>query len=142
MINTACGLDCYDGCSIVYDNDKVSGDKMHPVTQGALCANINKNIFKAPRITTPMINAKKVSMSEALEYVANVLSKKTLLWRGSGSVGVMQEITNLLIEKIDGTITKGSWYHRRSWNQFNFTYRADKQKRSCSGLGKKYYCNK
>jgi len=108
MIYTACGLDCYDGCSIVYDNNKVSGDKLHPVTQGALCANINKNIFKAPRITTPMINSKKVSMSEALEYVANSLSKETLLWRGSGSVGVMQEITNLLIEKIDGTITKGS----------------------------------
>lgn len=108
MIYTACALDCYDGCSIVYDNDKISGDKLHPVTQGALCANVNKNIFKEPRITTPMINGKAVSMDEALKYVADVIDDKTLLWRGSGSVAVMQEVTNLLMGKIDGTITKGS----------------------------------
>jgi anaerobic selenocysteine-containing dehydrogenase len=108
MQHTACGLDCYDGCSIVYDNDKITGDKLHPITQGALCANINTNILKAPRITTPMINGKKVSMQEALEYVANKINDKTLLWRGSGNVAVMQEVTNLLIDKIGGTITKGS----------------------------------
>lgn len=108
MIYTTCALDCYDGCSIVYDNDKISGDKLHPVTQGALCANVNKNIFKEPRITTPMINGKAASMDEALEYIADVIDDKTLLWRGSGSVAVMQEVTNLLMGKIDGTITKGS----------------------------------
>ena len=108
MQHTTCALDCYDGCSIVYDNDKISGDKLHPVTQGALCANINKNILKTPRITTPMINGKAVSMDEALKYVADVIDDKTLLWRGSGSVAVMQEVTNLLMGKIDGTITKGS----------------------------------
>jgi len=31
-----------------------------------------------------------------------------LLWRGSGNFGVMQEITNLLFEKINGTTTKGT----------------------------------
>ena len=108
MIYTTCALDCYDGCSIVYDNDKISGDKLHPVTQGALCANVNKNIFKEPRITTPMINGKAISMDEALEYIASVVDDKTLLWRGSGNVAVMQEVTNLLMGKIDGTITKGS----------------------------------
>lgn len=108
MQHTTCALDCYDGCSIVYDNDKISGDKLHPVTQGALCANINKNIFKEPRIITPIINGKAVSMREALEYVASIIDDKTLLWRGSGNVAVMQETTNLLINKLGGTLTRGS----------------------------------
>ncbi len=72
MQHTACALDCYDGCAIVCDNHKISGDKEHPFTQGSLCANVNTNIQKASRITTPMINGKAVSMKEALEYVAKI----------------------------------------------------------------------
>jgi len=108
MKQSACGLDCYDGCSMVYENGDIRGDKAHLVTQGSLCANINVNINKAPRITTPLINGKAVSMNEALAYVANVINDKTLLWRGGGNVGVMQEITNLLIDKAGGYLTKGS----------------------------------
>ncbi len=108
MQHTACALDCYDGCAIVYDNYKISGDNEHPFTQGSLCTNINSNIQKASRITTPMINGKAVSMKEALEYAAKIINDKTLLWRGSGNVAVMQEITNLLMDKVGGTLTKGS----------------------------------
>ncbi len=108
MIHTACALDCYDGCAIVCDNHKISGNKEHPFTQGSLCANVNTNIQKAPRITTPMINGKTVSMKEALEYAAKIINDKTLLWRGSGNVAVMQEITNLLMDKVGGTLTEGS----------------------------------
>lgn len=105
---TACALDCYDGCSIDYENDKIKGDITHPFTRGSLCANINTNIQNAARITTPMINGKAASMQEALEYISKIIDDKTLLWRGSGNVAVMQEITNLLVEKIGGTITEGS----------------------------------
>ncbi len=108
MKQSACGLDCYDGCSVVFESSKVLGDRFHPVTKGSLCANVNVNINKAPRITTPMINGKAVSMNEALTYAESVINDKTLLWRGSGNVGAMQEITNLLIEKVGGCLTKGS----------------------------------
>jgi len=108
MKQSACGLDCYDGCSIVYESGNVRGDKFHPVTKGSLCANVNVNIDKAPRITTPLINGKAVSMSEVLAYVASIINDKTLLWRGGGNVGVMQEITNLLMQKAGGCLTKGS----------------------------------
>jgi anaerobic selenocysteine-containing dehydrogenase len=108
MLHTACALDCYDGCAITYENNKIKGDKLHPFTKGSLCANINTNIQKAARITTPMINGKEVCMQEALEYISKIIDDKTFLWKGSGNVAVMQEVTNLLIEKVRGTITEGS----------------------------------
>ena len=36
------------------------------------------------------------------------MAKNSVLWRGSGNLGVMQEVTNLLFEKIGGVTTKGS----------------------------------
>jgi anaerobic selenocysteine-containing dehydrogenase len=47
-------------------------------------------------------------MDEALDAAAKALEKSPLLWRGSGNFGVMQEITDLLFEKIGGTLTRGS----------------------------------
>lgn len=108
FIKSACGFDCYDGCGIIYENGKINGDKFHLFTQGSLCANINTNLQNAPRITTPMINGKAVNMKDALEYVAKIIDDKTLLWRGSGNVAVMQEVTNLFMDKVRGTLTKGS----------------------------------
>ena len=94
-MNTACGLDCYDGCSIEY--------------KAPLCALVNKEIKDAPRIETPRIGGVEVSMGEALDAVVESFkSDSSLLWRGTGSVGVMQDITNLFMEQINGTLTHGS----------------------------------
>lgn len=108
MIKTACGFDCYDGCVITYEESRISGSKDDKMTNGTLCAVLNREFDKATRIKTPMINGNAVSMNEALEYVASRLTKKSLLWRGSGNVGVMQNVTNLLMEKINGYLTTGS----------------------------------
>ncbi len=112
MIKTACGLDCPDACGIECDIDsfpKIKADKAHPISNGALCSLLNREIFKEPRITTPRVNGKEVSLEEALDATAKALKEKSkLLWRGSGNFGVMQEVTNLLFEKIKGTTTKGS----------------------------------
>ncbi|MDD5406030.1 MAG: molybdopterin-dependent oxidoreductase [Sulfurovaceae bacterium] len=111
MKQSACGLDCYDGCTINYDehNDKISGDTSHPVTNGALCALLNRYQPNAKRIEKPQIDGKEVSIDEAINEVAKVIKdNKTLLWRGSGNVGAMQEITNLLMENVGGYLTKGS----------------------------------
>lgn len=108
MIKTACGLDCYDGCEITYENNKISGSKTSKITNGTLCAVLNREFDKATRIQTPMINGNEVSMDEALEYVAKALTNKSLLWRGSGNVGVMQGVTDLLIERVNGSLTHGS----------------------------------
>ncbi|MBN2721792.1 MAG: molybdopterin-dependent oxidoreductase, partial [Campylobacterales bacterium] len=111
MKQSACGLDCYDGCAISYDeaNNKISGDANHPVTNGALCALLNRYQPNATRIEKPMINGIEVSMDEALVEIANVIKdNKTLLWRGSGNIGVMREVTNLLMDRVGGYLTKGS----------------------------------
>lgn len=111
-VTTACGLDCYDACRIVVDKSqfpKLKGDANHPAGNGALCALLNKYTHEAERINQPRIDGKEVSMEEAMAAVAEAFRKpKTLLWRGSGNLGVMQDVTNLFMEKIGGTLTSGS----------------------------------
>jgi len=109
MIKTTCGLDCPDACGIVAIDGKIEADKEHPTSNGALCALLNKYMLEEPRIKTPKVNGKEVSLEEALQATKEALDTHSkLLWRGSGNFGVMQEITNLLFEKIEGTTTKGT----------------------------------
>ncbi len=107
MIKTACALDCPDACSILIDAanpNRLVAD----TNNGTLCSLLNKEFFSTERIEKPMIDGVEVSMDEALDAVAKAMRKKALLWRGSGNFGVMQEVTNLLFEKIEGSLTKGS----------------------------------
>jgi anaerobic selenocysteine-containing dehydrogenase len=112
VIKTACGLDCPDACGVECETasfPKIRADKAHPTSNGALCSLLNREIFREPRIKSPMVDGKEVSLEEALDAVAKALDcKNSLLWRGSGNFGVMQEVTNLLFEKIGGSTTKGS----------------------------------
>jgi anaerobic selenocysteine-containing dehydrogenase len=111
-IKTACGLDCYDACSIIVDKEhypKMQGDASHPGGNGALCALLNKYMHEAERIEKPRIKGKEVTMEEAMQAVAEAFgAPSSLLWRGSGNLGVMQDITNLFMERINGTLTSGS----------------------------------
>jgi anaerobic selenocysteine-containing dehydrogenase len=112
MIKTTCGLDCPDACGIVADSahfPKITADPAHPTSTGSLCALLNKYMFDEPRIKSAKIAGEEVSLDRALEATAQALqAEKKLLWRGSGNFGVMQEITNLLFDKIEGTTTRGS----------------------------------
>jgi len=109
---TACGLDCYDACKIVLEEEtfpKMTGDASHPAGNGALCALLNKGMHEASRIAVPRIDGKEVSMDEAMEAVHKAFkADSSLLWRGSGNMGVMQEVSNLFMEKVKGTLTHGS----------------------------------
>lgn len=108
---TACALDCYDTCKIVVEDGvaQIKGDKNHPTGNGALCTLLNKSIHEEARIEKPRIDGIEVSMDEVLEATAKAFGNTdVLLWRGSGNRGVMQEITNLLMEKIGGKLTHGS----------------------------------
>ncbi len=111
MIKTACGLDCPDACGIEIDRNsfpKIKADRKHPMSNGTLCSLINRYIWQEERIKKAKINGKEVSLDEALEEVSLSLNSNSLLWRGTGNFGVMQEITNLLFKEINGTTTKGS----------------------------------
>jgi len=107
MIESCCGLDCPDACEFSvaeYGTPKL----IAKTTNNTLCSLLNKEFFEMPRIEKPTIDGREVSLEEALESVALALKEKSLLWRGSGNFGVMNEVTNLLFEQIDGTLTKGS----------------------------------
>ena len=111
-MQTACGFDCYDACKIVAnvseDGVKLEADASHPYSNSALCRVLNQDMPKAPRITKPMVDGKEVSMSEALDEVAKVLGSNSLLWRGSGNFGMMQQVTDLLFAKLEAYTTKGT----------------------------------
>jgi len=112
MIQTACPLDCFDACSVVCDSSsnrvKLVGGNDLAYTNGRLCAHLYKHIFDVKRITKPMVNGVEVSLEEALDAVAKALQKKWLLWRGSGNLGLMQEVTNLLAKESSGVLTRGT----------------------------------
>lgn len=106
---TACGLDCYDACRILYEEGKIKGDATHPAGNGALCAVVNRYMDETERIIKPRVEGREVSMEEALAAVAEAFKgEKSLLWRGSGNVGVMQEVTDLFMAQVGGCLTKGS----------------------------------
>ena len=112
MIQTACPLDCFDACSVVCDSNNptklIAGD-FAPTTNGALCSHLYKHIHEADRITKPMVNGVEVTLDEALDAVANAIKDKPwLLWRGSGNLGVMQSVTNLLAKSANGVLTRGT----------------------------------
>ncbi len=110
MIQTACPLDCYDACKVLVDpkNPKKLFGAPHPYTKERLCVHLYRHFPNAKRITKPKVNGKEVSLDEALDAVADALKKKWLLWRGSGNLALMQEVTNLLAKRANGVITRGS----------------------------------
>ena len=107
MIQSSCGLDCPDACEFSV-SEYGSSQLIANTSNNTLCSLLNKELFDAPRIEKPMIDGVEVSLEEAIEATALALKEKSLLWRGSGNFGVMNEITNLLFAQINGTLTKGS----------------------------------
>ncbi len=93
---TTCPLDCYDGCSIVFEEDKLKGDKSHPVTKGYLCSKMNKFLGYS-RVDGAYFKGKRIELQEALEiFVQKLQEYKTgnnLHFIGSGNLGKMQNIT-------------------------------------------------
>ena len=109
---TACPLDCYDACRIILDDkDKIKGDKSHPVTQGYLCPNLN-HFDDSKRLVQPRFQGKEISMSEAIEILLKRLDvakvDKTLFYRGSGNIGLMQRSMDHFFAQMGATGTRGS----------------------------------
>ena len=105
---TTCPLDCFDSCSIVVDeNLKLKGEKSHPITKGFLCSHMN-DFHKYPRLKNATLYGKDISIDEAVDTIKNKLSKKTLYFKGSGNLGVMQGITKLFFAEEGADIAKGS----------------------------------
>ncbi len=109
MNKTTCPLDCYDMCSVIYDDNKLHGDKVHPITKGFLCPNLN-SYLGTPRIQKPRFKGKDISMSEALEILTKSLkeSQNVLYFKGHGNFGKLQDAPMHFFRQMDATFTKGS----------------------------------
>ncbi len=107
---TACPLDCYDACGIVYDEKKLKPFKIGH-TNGFLCPHIN-HYEKFERITKPRYKGKEITMEEALEKLTELFASEfksdILHYRGSGNFALMQEVTDHFFAKLGATLTDGT----------------------------------
>ena len=107
---TACSLDCYDACVVVYDEGKLKALK-DGHTQGFLCPHLN-HYDKHETITTPRYKGKEITLDEALVKLKEILeasSKDEILhYRGSGNFGLMQEVTDHFFASYGATLTDGT----------------------------------
>ncbi|MFA6188147.1 MAG: molybdopterin-dependent oxidoreductase [Sulfuricurvum sp.] len=109
---TTCPLDCYDACRILIDaNGKIKGDESHPVTRGYLCPHLN-HFDEFERIVEPRFAGKTISMTEAIERLSTALQnsdpQRTLFYRGSGNIALMQRSTDHFFAGMGATGTRGS----------------------------------
>ena len=107
---TACPLDCYDACSIIYDDGEIKPRK-EGHTNGFLCPHLN-HYTEYERIEKPRYLGKEISMDEALSTLKEILSSSLksdiLHYRGSGNFGLMQEVTDHFFANLGAVLTDGS----------------------------------
>jgi len=109
---TTCPLDCFDGCSIAVNEElKLKGNKNHPITQGYLCHHLN-HYHTFERIEEPRYLGQSISMEEALRILEEKLRahepSKTLYFKGSGNLGVMQGVTKRFFAEHKAVLASGS----------------------------------
>ena len=107
---TACPLDCYDACTIIYDNEKLKPFK-NGYTNGFLCPHLN-HYDKFERIIKPRYKGEEISMEEALLKLKALLEanlKSDILhYRSSGNFALMQEVTDHFFANLGATLTDGT----------------------------------
>lgn len=108
--NTACPLDCYDACSIVYTPSKLKASKKGH-TQGFLCPHMNHyHNFKT--IDSPTYQGKKISLDKAFSILDAMLREslknEILHYRGAGNFALMQEVTDHFFASYGATLTDGT----------------------------------
>ncbi|MEN4052456.1 molybdopterin-dependent oxidoreductase [Sulfurimonas sp. NWX79] len=107
---TACPLDCYDACGIVYDDGKLKAFK-DGHTNGFLCPHINHYDAHA-RIEKARYKGQEISMDEALAKLKEILDanlkSETLCYRSSGNFALMQGVTEHVFAQMGTYVTEGS----------------------------------
>ncbi len=111
MNKTTCPLDCYDACSVIYEEGKLKGDPKHPTTAGYLCPNLN-HYLSEPRILKPRFKGSEIEMEEALEILTTMLKEAqdldTLYFKGQGNFGKLQDATAHFFANYGAVFTRGS----------------------------------
>jgi len=107
---TACPLDCYDACGIIYDNEKIKPFKKGH-TSGFLCPHLN-HYENHKRILKPSYKGEEITMNEALlklkEILSSTLKSDILHYRGNGNFALMQEVTDHFFARLGANLTDGN----------------------------------
>lgn len=107
---TACPLDCYDACGIVYIQGKIKALK-DGYTQGFLCPHLN-HYEKYETITKPRYRGSEITLDAALVRLKDILSSceknEILHYRGNGNFALMQMVTDHFFASFGATLTDGS----------------------------------
>ncbi|MEA1892724.1 MAG: molybdopterin-dependent oxidoreductase [Campylobacterota bacterium] len=109
-IATACPLDCYDACSILYVEGRLKGVNIGH-TQGFLCPHMN-HYSQYKTIESPRYRGEDITMQEALTYLTNMISQshvdETLHYKSNGNFALMQSVTEHFFASFGATLTDGN----------------------------------
>jgi len=100
---TACPMDCFDACEVIYQNGVCKPSSTHKITKGSLC--------KPFVYLTQEETLKDKNLSTTLQELVKVLKqkdKKILYYKGSGNMGVLQNTPKIFFDKLQATIASGS----------------------------------
>lgn len=107
----ACPMDCYDACQAQIIDENIKGSKENLVTNGKLCVNF-ANLLNAKNLQTSFYENKEISLDESLNILVEKLKStspaKTLFYKGSGNIGVMQNSTKNFFTQYGSNLTRGS----------------------------------
>lgn len=107
----ACPMDCYDACQAEMIDDNIKGSKENLVTDGKLCVNF-ANLLKVENIKSASLEGENISLEKSLNILVDKLKSttpsKTLFYKGSGNLGVMQNSTKNFFTQYGSTLTRGS----------------------------------
>jgi anaerobic selenocysteine-containing dehydrogenase len=99
---TACPMDCFDACKVVY-NDGTCKPSDDYITNKKLCKNF-AYLLQEKNIIDKDLDATLKKVVDKLKQP----NQKVLYYKGSGNMGVMQKIPMQFFEKIDATFASGS----------------------------------
>ena len=106
---TACPLDCYDACEIIYDDKIYPSKRGH--TQGFLCPHMN-HFEEQDFIKKPRYKGEEISLDEALDILKHIVKstpkEKMLCYKGSGNFALMQEVVEHFFGSYGAVLTDGS----------------------------------
>ncbi|QOP41556.1 molybdopterin-dependent oxidoreductase [Sulfurimonas marina] len=107
---TACPLDCYDACEVVYKDGTLKGTA-NGHTQGFLCPHLN-HYENFERISAPRYKGEVISLDKALKKLKEIIEQtpkhQMLHYKGHGNFGLMQDVTDHFFASNDNILTDGS----------------------------------
>ncbi|NQY22598.1 MAG: molybdopterin-dependent oxidoreductase [Campylobacteraceae bacterium] len=106
----ACPLDCFDTCEASYNDGKIKASASHVPTNKKLCVNFAK-LLKEETFSSAFYDKNAISLKSALNILVEKLkstkASKTLYYKGSGNLGVLQSYPKTFFAKYGSVFTQG-----------------------------------